>query len=264
MFARPGSNRKSPRGPEQSYGAAPNPRRVLNGAMFTPFPLELLTTADDRLVRTVDALTPDELVSPSLLPTWSRAHVVAHLALNAEGLVGVLTGRRQGRPTTMYSSQETRDADIAELAGGDASELRDRLLAATHRFTEAVLAMTEQLWEGTFERTPGGQQIAYEHVPLMRLREVEIHHADLGSGYTAADWPADFVVPLLDSATARPYPEPFRARAEDLDREWVLGESDDGPLVRGKAAALGWWVTGRGSGEGLTCDSGPLPRIGPW
>jgi maleylpyruvate isomerase len=51
------------------------------------------------------------------------------------------------------------------------------------------------------------------------------------------------------------------AYATDLDRTWELG---DGPTVSGTAADLGWWLTGRGAGEGLSSDSGELPRIEEW
>lgn len=226
--------------------------------------LALLATADDALVRTVDTLSPCQLAEPTELPGWTRAHVVAHLALNAEGLARALSGRRTGRPTTMYDSQEARDADIEALAAAGPADLRDRMLAGTHSFSQAVLAMTEDHWDGAFERTPGGQPIAYVDVPLMRLREVEIHHADLGAGYSFADWPPEFSAVLLDSAVGRSALEPFRAHARDLEREWTFGDGEDLPVVVGDAAALGWWITGRGIGEGLSCSSGPLPRIDGW
>ena len=98
----------------------------------------------------------------------------------------------------------------------------------------------------------------------MRVREVEIHHADLGTGYSPSDWSEGFAVLMLDSMAKRPHPEPFRARASDLQRTWDYGPDETGPVVTGTAAALGWWLTGRGTGEGLTCDTGPLPRIVAW
>jgi maleylpyruvate isomerase len=99
----------------------------------------------------------------------------------------------------MYASAEARDADIEELAAAAPDELRERFLAATGRFGEALEAMHEPDWEGRFERTPGGPDFALRNVVLMRLREVEIHHADLGAGYTADDWPPDFRAILLES-----------------------------------------------------------------
>ena len=228
---------------------------------------DLIARADRALVRTVDSLSAHQYAEASQLPGWTRAHVVAHLALNAEGLAGVLHGAHLGHPQCMYASPEARDADIAGLAAADPAELRERLLAATARFGQAVEAMHEDEWHGRFERTPGGQDIALANIPLMRLREVEIHHADLGAGYSAADWPEDFRTILLESMTKRPYPAPFTVRPTDLGRTWHYGEGDagsTGPVVTGSAAAIGWWLTGRGSGEGLTTDTGTLPEVDPW
>lgn len=227
----------------------------------------MIARADQSLVRTVGALTHADHAAPSLLPGWSRGHVVAHLALNAEGLAGVLYGAHVGRPQPMYASPEARDADIDELAAAGPAVLRDRFLASTTRFADALAAMHEDDWSGRFERTPGGPGFALANLTLMRVREVEIHHADLDAGYGAADWPADFRALLMDSMTKRPYPSPFSAHPTDLDRTWHYGdrhEDGDGPVVSGTSAALGWWLTGRGSGEGLTTDAGTLPEVESW
>ncbi len=226
----------------------------------------LLADADQALVRAVDGLDDAAYAEPSLLPGWTRAHVVAHLALNAEGLGGVLHGAHLGQPQPMYPSSERRDTDIAELAAVAPAELRERFLAGTALFSEAMAAMHEADWDGHFERTPGAPRFSLTSVPLMRLREVEIHHADLDAGHTADDWPAGFRTVLLDSMTKRAYPAPFAVRATDLDRTWHYGDGgDDGaPVVSGTSSALGWWLTGRGAGEGLTTDSSTLPEVGSW
>src|SRR5438067_1039301 len=157
--------------------------------------LEASATA---LIRTVDALGAEELAAPSRLPGWSRAHVVAHLALNGEALAGVLDAVRRGEEVAMYASDEQRDADIEELAGAQQADLLDRLLAATTRFRDAVGEMDEDAWRGTFSRTPGAELLPVDSVPQTRVREVEIHHTDLGTVYGPLDWPRAFVIDLLD------------------------------------------------------------------
>jgi maleylpyruvate isomerase len=235
--------------------------------VLRPHP-DLIARADRAVVRTVDSLSDPQYAEASQLPGWTRAHVIAHLALNAEGQAGVLHGAHLGRPAPMYASQEARDADIDELAGSEPAALRERFLAATGQFSEALEAMHGPDWEGTFERTPGGPGFALVNVPLMRLREVEIHHADLDAGYSAHDWPADFCAILLESMTKRPYPAPFRVRPTDLDGEWAYGTADEGagagPVVTGTAAALGWWLTGRGTGADVSSDSHDLPEVEAW
>lgn len=222
-------------------------------------PLDL-TEATRRLVRTVDGLDDGAYAEPSGLPGWTRAHVLAHLALNAEGLAGALVGVAGGEPTTMYASDEARDGDIDELAKQEPAVVRDRLLAACTAFADAVAAMPEDAWAGELERTPGGRRFPTALAPTMRLREVEIHHVDLDAGYTRADWSPDFSAALLDAAVERPGQPAFVAAPTDLDRRWEVGAG--GPTVTGTVADLGWWVTGRGTGIGLTSDSDAVPTIG--
>ncbi|MCW2767182.1 MAG: hypothetical protein JWO11_3141 [Nocardioides sp.] len=225
--------------------------------------VDVLHDATQRLVRAVDGLVPEAWRGPSLLPGWTRAHVVAHLVLNAEGLAGALAGVVANRPTPMYASQEARDADIEELAGHAPGDLRDRLLASTTLFADALAAVPHDRWATTIERTAGSDRTFTAGGSVgMRWREVEIHHVDLASDYTRADWPRDFGVHLVEAMTTRPGgPRGLVALATDVDRSWTLG--DGGPVVSGSAADLGWWLTGRGNGEGLTTSDGiELPRMG--
>ena len=222
---------------------------------------ELLPEATRRLIRTADALADEEYAAPSALPGWTRAHVLAHLALNAEGLAGALMGIVEGEPVPMYASPERRDSDIDDLAACEPSAIRTRLLGGCTDIVEAIAAVPAAGWDTVIERTPGSQRtVRASEVPAMRLREVEIHHADLAAGYDCADWPPGFAAHLLDAMLTRhPATTPLHVQATDLDRTWTFGEG--GPTVSGTAADLGWWLTGRGTGQRLTSDDGRLPGI---
>ena len=216
---------------------------------------------------TVDALTSEDLARPSLLPGWTRAHVVAHVALNGEALAACLDGIVHHRPVPMYDSDEQRDADIEELAGAQAADIRDRALGATTLFAEAVALLDEEHLAESVDRLPGGPEWPVATVVPTRRRELEIHHVDLGTPYTRADWPDDFLTELLSAVTMdHAGSPPFLVRATDLGQDWAVGEGASGTdlVVTGTAADLGWWLTGRGEGEGLATDGGPLPRLGPW
>ena len=230
--------------------------------MSDPQLLELLDSGTRRLVRSVDAMTDDQWRQPSLLPGWTRGHVVAHLTLNAEALSGALEGVHEGRPVPMYRSDEARESDIADLASASPSALRDRFLGSTTVIGEWVEELADNLADHEVERTPGGRSFPAGVVGNMRVREVEIHHADLALDYTAADWPPEFVVLLLDFRAGVHDGEPFVAQATDLDRSWAFGTG--GPTISGVGSALAWWTTGRGSGDGLTSDDGRVPRMEPW
>lgn len=224
---------------------------------------DALSASTNALVRTVDRLDEHRLRQPSLLPGWTRAHVVAHLALNAEGLAGSLEGVIRDTVVPMYPSQEQRDADIEELAHADATALRDRLLASCTRFEEALEPLTARQLEVEVPRVPGGPSFRVADVATMRRREVEIHHADLDAGYDHGAWPEDFVIEVLDEVVPSwGAKAAFRALAEDLGRTWQCGEG--GPLVIGRGADLAWWVTGRGRAGGLRVEDGVLPTLGRW
>ena len=229
-----------------------------------PARLQALEAASDRLLATVEGLSPAGFAEPSVLPDWTRAHVVAHLTLNAEGLAAALSGLAAGEPRPIYASDEARDTDIDALAATDAELVRVRLHTAVVAFADAVRGVPTESWSGTVDRLPDGPRLpALETLP-MRHREVEIHHADLAAGYAHADWPAPFVGDLLDVvARDQAGSGPFTAVATDLGHTWSVGEGD-GPEVRGTGSALGWWLVGRGSGEGVTSDSGTLPQLAAW
>jgi maleylpyruvate isomerase len=213
------------------------------------------------LIRSADGLADTEYAEPSGLPGWTRGHVLAHLALNAEGLAGALGGVVDGTPVTMYVSQEARDADIGELAGAEPDVIRSRLLGGCTDLAGALDAVPPDRVDTVVERVPGGRQFPVSAVPGMRLGEVEIHHADLGTGYRPDQWPAGFTLLMLDRMVGRdPAETAFSAQATDVARTWTFGEG--GPVVSGPAWALAWWLTGRGQGDGLTSEGGDLPQIG--
>jgi maleylpyruvate isomerase len=232
---------------------------------------DLLGDANGRLVRTVDGFHGDDWSAPSGLPGWSRAYVVAHLALNAEALARVLHGvvaPDGDEPRTMYDSDEQRATAIADLAERHHDVIRDRFLGGTTLFNDAAVAVPEAAWDSRFERSPGARSMATTAIPGMRLREVEIHHVDLDQGYTRSDWSLAFAEHLLDAMAKRQRPDtPFEVKPLDSERTWVLGDGEaEYPvaIVTGTAADLGWWLTGRPAPESLSCSHGELPQIGAW
>lgn len=230
--------------------------------------IEALHEATQRLVRSVDALSDEDWRAPSLLPGWSRAHVIAHLVLNAEGLAGALEGLASGEAVPMYVSSEARDQDIEELALDEVRPVRDRVLTSTTRFADALAPLGESEWACVVARVPGGQTFPAAAVPAMRWREVEIHHADLGAGYTRRNWELAFADAAVDHFATRQGEQVgghgFTVLLTDVERSREVGSvGATAREVRGSAADLAWWLSGRGDGEGLTCESG-LPTIGAW
>jgi maleylpyruvate isomerase len=233
--------------------------------MTIPDEIEALRHSDQRAVRSVDSLADAQWAESSLLPGWTRAHVVAHLALNAEAFSGALLGLMDGEPVPLYPSEAVRDADIDALATAVISEIRSRFFAGSQHFRNIAADVTAEQWGATVARLPQGPHWPASTLIATRRREVEIHHADLGVAYTHRSWPTDFCAELLDRVTADHSASGaspgFSVRATDKNRTWSAGAPE--PVVEGFAADLGWWLVGRGHGEGLSCESG-LPDLGPW
>jgi maleylpyruvate isomerase len=207
----------------------------------------------------VDRLSDDDLAAPSALPDWSRAHVVAHLARNADALVNLLEWARTGVETPMYPSRAVRDADIAATAARPAAELRADHAVASARLIESVGTMPADAWEAQV-RNGQGRLVPAGQVPWMRAKETWVHGTDLRAGLSFADLPADFCMALVDDVLAlfAARDEPLQAVvvATDVDRTWGSG----GPTVRGPVAAVAAWLT-RSDASGLTGD---VPRPPAW
>ncbi|MFD3761421.1 maleylpyruvate isomerase family mycothiol-dependent enzyme [Streptomyces sp. NPDC058622] len=221
--------------------------------------LRSVREATDRLLTAVAKLDNAALAGESHLPGWTRGHVLAHLARNADALVNVF----EGRP--MYESASARDADIERDSGRPLEEqlpdLRDS--------GAAFLATTEpaQDWSRTVELRNGVTDLA-ANVPFRRLVEVELHHVDLDIGYELADLPDEFtgreIAFLADRWSGRPEVPPTALAAAD-GRTWRTGSAGDPAVtVTGTAAALLAWLAGRGDkGASLTAAGGPLPALPP-
>ncbi|UXY26885.1 maleylpyruvate isomerase family mycothiol-dependent enzyme [Streptomyces sp. HUAS TT20] len=215
--------------------------------------------ATERLLTAAAALDNASTAEPSRLPGWTRGHVLAHLARNADALVNVL----EGRP--MYESGEARDADIER----DAPRALDVQLADLResgaRFQAAGAAPAD--WARTVELRNGVTDSA-SRVPFRRWVEVELHHVDLGIGYELEDLPADFTQRETDFLAERfgGHPSvPSTALVADGGRTWTTGGgAPGGPIaVEGTAADLLGWLAGRRDGSGLTVKGGELPTLPP-
>lgn len=226
--------------------------------------LESINAAAARLLDTTSTLHGTDWRADTVLPDWTRAHVVAHLALNVEAVVAVLEGLRSGVPTPMYLSDASRDSAVDVLAAEDPAAITERLQAGGGAFEDAVRRVPTEAWRGSFDRLPGGPAVPAGAVIGMRRREIEIHHADLGAGYGPGDWPEPFVTELLDTMAAdHAASGPFLVTATDLGRTWQVG-GPLGPEVSGTGADLAWWLLGRAQSADLLCESESLPAIGPW
>jgi maleylpyruvate isomerase len=225
-----------------------------------------LCTQTDLLLSTARTLDDAAVRSASLLPGWTRGHVLTHVARNADALSNVAGSAVTGEITPMYPSVEQRDAEIEAGAHRSASDLEADVESSAERLLSQLAAVPEDRVD--LEVPSGrGPTIAVSHVPWVRTREVVYHHIDLGAGYTFADVPDSLLRKGLSEcpprlAHASPGVTAVVTFSDGSEEEVVVG---DGTVsVRGAAADVLAWLTGRGDGSALTVDGGPLPTLPSW
>ncbi len=218
--------------------------------------------------RAVSALDDRDLTGPSILPGWSRAHVVAHVARNADALNNLLLWARTGVETPMYVNDEQRDSEIRTTVLLSSDDLRSDLELAERRFADAIASHPAAAWLAEV-RTRTGRTIPAAEVLWMRVREVWVHAVDLRSGASFDDFPPALVRAFLDELartfTSRPDFSSMELVASDLEASWSVGPEDsDRCVVDGRSADILAWLLGRSAGQALTASTGARPEVPAW
>ncbi|MBO2463235.1 maleylpyruvate isomerase family mycothiol-dependent enzyme [Actinomadura violacea] len=183
-----------------------------------------------------DGLTEAEYGAPTLLPGWSRRHLVAHVAANADALGNLVHWAATGEETPMYASPEERAAGIERGPQMSAAELAGWLARSCAELRTAMDALTERQWQAEVV-TAQGRTVPATEVPWMRSRETFVHAVDLHRGVAFADLPGGFLDALVT----------------DIAAKRKLDALPDGPLPEVAA-----WLAGRPHALA------GAPSLGPW
>jgi maleylpyruvate isomerase len=195
-------------------------------------------------------LSDEALDADSLLPGWSRRHVLAHLGHNAAALCRLMDWATTGVETPMYESTEQRAREIDEGATLSAAGLRNLFDHSVARLEDKWRHAPASAWSAQV-RTAQGRLVPASETAWMRTREVWIHAVDLGNGGRFGDFPLVVLESLLDDVVAM-------WRRKDVggglvlrveDRNSVAVQPDSQPLgtVAGSLAAVTRWAVGRGA-----------------
>jgi len=218
------------------------------------------------LEHTIATLTDTQAREPSLLPGWSRGHVLTHVARNADALGNLVEWARTGVRTPMYPSRQERDAVIEAQSGRSADELRLDVHDSHERFLTALGTLAPDEWNRQLVWGGHDRHGPASVIPFLRRTEVEVHHIDLNLDHTLAHWPGEFVEALLDDiADESSHRDDFTGCvlvANDDERRWVV--AGGGPEISGPPPALLGWLIGRTNGIGVYTEAGTLPAQGAW
>jgi maleylpyruvate isomerase len=209
-----------------------------------------------------------EVAAPSLLPGWTRGHVLTHIARNADGISDTLAGALRGEILERYRSGEARNADIAAGAGRHFAALVADVRESAERLDRVFGAIGDaDGWDLPTEHGDPAETWVFR-----RWREVEIHRVDLASEYTPDRWSALFVTSVLAEAlptlssrvTGAVRVEVIAERSVSPDyvgKSWTIG-SGTPTEVQGPDWAVLAWLAGRGAAvpDALTAT----PPLEPW
>ena len=208
----------------------------------------------------------DAFGKPSALPDWTRAHVLTHVARNADAMVNLLEGARTGTPLKAYPSREQRDDDIDAGAKNSPAEIRADVIASSDRLAAAVRGMPASAWSAVVPGPREGMMPASD-VLWFRAREVWIHTVDLDAGASFADLPRPMLHELLTDVTTTFAGRPDFPRLllvpKDEALTWAVGDDPGATEVRGPVAELAAWLLGRSKGRGLRTAEGTRPPALP-
>jgi len=219
--------------------------------------LAIVRRGTEHFAEALAELYDADLDGDSLLPGWSRRHVVAHVGYNALAIARLVDWATTGVETRMYESPDARDSEIAHGAALSAKELR--------RLFEHSAAELERAWRGLPEKnwtkqvkTSSGRMVPATETVWMRTREVWIHAVDLDDGASFDDIPAEVLEHILTDVTdawkARDDQGGLRLEATDGTKP-VFGDlAADAEVVSGSLADLAAWATGRGV-DGVTSST---------
>lgn len=188
--------------------------------------IDSCVAAHRALIAALGPLTDEDFRAPSLLPGYSRGHVITHLASKARAHVCVFGGPSAGEVRHLHP--DGHDADRAADAGAhrSAGELRADLRRSFELLEAAWQGLDDALWDRQGIMTAGPRTMA--EIVRHHLRNVEVHHVDLDIGFRPVDWSANFVEGEL--------PKRLRSLLDRADHAellaWLLGRSP-APELRG-------------------------------
>jgi maleylpyruvate isomerase len=180
-----------------------------------------------RLHDTLTSVDESTVRRASLLPGWSVAHVLTHLARQADSVVRRLRGAAAGQLVEQYEGGYAgRAAAISDGSRRSAADIVADLIASDEALDALFPTLPEVVWSRDVLAVSGAV-VPASRMGFSRWREVEVHHVDLGLAYTVDDWPSEFVVAAL-----APELERLLERADRAELlAWLIGRREAAPQL---------------------------------
>lgn len=176
------------------------------------------------------------------LPGWTRSHIAAHVIDNALAISGAIDRLADG-PTSLRGQHEHTEMNVELRALRSGVDLQIEL-DETAGALQQVLPRVEQVVSQV--AITGGWSIPAHQLPILRLREVMIHHYDL-IGTDAFELPKRIWLELLAFEIERPSHAslPPLLVVSDEGFSCMLGTGEEATTIMGPARDLFAWLARR-------------------
>ncbi|MHC6595210.1 maleylpyruvate isomerase family mycothiol-dependent enzyme [Arthrobacter sp. C152] len=215
--------------------------------------------------RKLNELPDADLDGDSLLPGWSRRHVVAHVGYNARAIARLVEWAATGVETPMYPSVEVRNHEIDFGATLSPIALRNLFDHSAVHLNVEWRDLPAENWHHKV-KTVQGRTVPAEETVWMRTREVWVHAVDLDNGATFRDIPEPVLERLLTDITGawhtRGTDNGLLITVDGTSLSFGDPAAASPTVVSGSLAAITQWATGRGKdGVAATHDGGPAGQV---
>jgi maleylpyruvate isomerase len=151
--------------------------------------------------RHVKNLDDADFDTPSLVDGWTRAELVAYVALSARALTRVTEYAREEPVERYWATLEHRHADVAFTATLPPEAIRYLSDHAAVHLTVEWRDLTDDQWTRPLD-IHGARPITASATPRIRAAQVWLGAVALGSGGRLGDIPRDAVEVILDGRSA--------------------------------------------------------------
>jgi maleylpyruvate isomerase len=228
--------------------------------------LSELHKAADVVASQAGKLTEEDVTAPSLLPGWTRGHVLAHLAGISNAMARQLEFAGRGETVELYDGGfEGRTKAIEMSAGHTLEQHRADVDSALERALRAFNSLDAGGWQVPISYRGG----VVLDGGMALWRELVIHASDLNTGRGPESWSRPFCEHLFDFLSAR-VPDGQRFVLQPLGLPPVtIGTGNRSTVISGMLTDIAAWLAGREPSLGslrasAAADDVDLPELLPW
>jgi maleylpyruvate isomerase len=143
------------------------------------------------LADAMSGLSEGDARGATLLPGWTRGHLLTHLARNADSQRGMVDGALRHEIAEQYpGGDEQRSSDIEVGAGRPIDALRADVHATQQALVSAWARIPDDAWERLTGARAGVRPV--RSGVLSRWREISVHLVDLDVGVGPDQLAADY------------------------------------------------------------------------